>query len=63
MNKRVSGTLKRFWLGTAVDAFVIRNCIMKTYAVNQAKWKPAQEWCKDRLLEFKIITEKELGIK
>jgi hypothetical protein len=35
----------------------------KTYAVNQAKWKAAQEWCKDRLLEFKIITEKELGIK
>jgi hypothetical protein len=35
----------------------------KTYAVNQAKWKAANEWCKDRLLEFKIITEDELGIK
>ena len=35
----------------------------KTYAVNQAKWKSADEWCKDRKIEFKIITEKELGIK
>jgi len=35
----------------------------KTYAVNQAKWKAADEWCKDRLLEFKLITEDELGIK
>ena len=34
-----------------------------TYAVNQAKWKAADEWCKDRKIEFKIITEKELGIK
>ena len=35
----------------------------QTYAVNQAKWKAAEEWCADRLLEFKVITEKELGIK
>ena len=35
----------------------------KTYAVNQAKWKAADEWCKDRKIEFKIITEKELGIR
>jgi hypothetical protein len=36
----------------------------KTYAVNQAKWKAASEWCKDRVLEFKVITEEELfGIK
>jgi len=34
----------------------------KTYAVNQAKWKAAKEWCDDRLIEFKIITEYELGI-
>jgi hypothetical protein len=32
----------------------------KTYAVNQAKWKAASEFCKDRLIEFKIITENEL---
>jgi hypothetical protein len=34
-----------------------------TYAVNQAKWKAAKEWCADRMLEFIVITEKELGIK
>ena len=36
---------------------------VKTYAVNEAKWKAAQEWCKDRMIEFKIITEDNLGIK
>ena len=36
---------------------------VKTYAVNQAKWKAADEWCKDRRIEFKIITEDHLGIK
>ena len=35
----------------------------KTYEVNQAKWKAAREWCADRKVEFKIITEKELGIR
>lgn len=35
----------------------------KTYAVNEAKWKAAKEWCADRMLEFKIITEDELGIR
>jgi hypothetical protein len=35
----------------------------KTYAVNQAKWKAASEWCKDRMIEFRIITEEELNIK
>ena len=33
------------------------------YARNQAKWKVAKEFCKDRRWEFKVITEKELGIK
>ena len=33
------------------------------YAKNQAKWKSANEWCLDRGFEFKVITEKELGIK
>ncbi len=36
---------------------------MKTYAVNQAKWKAAQEFCADRLIEFKVITEDHLGIR
>ncbi len=35
----------------------------QTYAVNQAKWKAANEWSKDRGVEFKIITERELGIR
>jgi len=35
----------------------------KTYAVNQAKWKAADEFCKDRMIQFKVITEDELGIR
>jgi hypothetical protein len=31
--------------------------------VNKAKWKAAVEFCEDRRIEFKIITEDELGIK
>ncbi len=33
-----------------------------TYIVNQAKWKAAEEFCKDRNWEFRILTEKDLGI-
>ena len=33
------------------------------YAKNQAKWKAAREFCADRMWEFKVITEIELGIK
>lgn len=33
-----------------------------TYAINQSKWKAATEFCKDRGWEFKILTEKDLGI-
>ena len=35
---------------------------LQTYAVNEAKWNSCKEWCKDRMLEFRIITENELGI-
>ena len=35
----------------------------QTYAVNQAKWKAADEFCKDNRIEFRIITEEELGIR
>jgi len=38
----------------------IRECY--TYATNQTKWKRAREWCADRQWQFKVITEKELGI-
>jgi hypothetical protein len=33
------------------------------WAKNQAKWKAAKEFCKDRQWEFKILTENDLGIK
>ena len=33
------------------------------YAKNQAKWKAATEFCEDRMWEFKVMTENELGIK
>lgn len=37
----------------------------KTYEVNKAKWKAAEEFCKDNMIYFKIITEDDLdlGIK
>ena len=33
-----------------------------TYATNQAKWKAASEWCEDRGMNFRLITEKELKL-
>jgi hypothetical protein len=33
---------------------------LKTWKVNEAKWKEAEEFCLDRKWEFKIITEKHL---
>ena len=35
---------------------------VREYAKNQAKWKAATEYCLDRGLEIKILTETELGI-
>ena len=35
---------------------------VKTYGVNNAKWKAAQDYCEDRKWKFVIMTEKELGI-
>jgi hypothetical protein len=34
----------------------------KTYVVNQEKWKAADIFCQEHGWEFKILTEKELGI-
>lgn len=34
-----------------------------TWGVNQAKWKAAEEYCKDRNWNFIKMTEQELGIK
>ena len=36
---------------------------VKTWMINQAKWKAAKEFCADRNYEFKIMTEDDLGIK
>lgn len=36
---------------------------VKTWGVNDAKWKAARSYCADRGWEFQIWTEKELGIK
>lgn len=33
-----------------------------TWGINSAKWKAAEEYCKDRKWKFVIMTEKELGI-
>lgn len=35
---------------------------VKTYAVNDAKWKAAKEYCDDRRMQFLILTEKELKV-
>ena len=36
---------------------------VKTWGINSAKWKAAEEFCADRKWKFMILTEKELGIK
>jgi hypothetical protein len=33
-----------------------------TYEKNLSKWKSTEEFCKDNLMEFKIITEDDLGL-
>ena len=33
-----------------------------TWGVNEAKWKAAIEYCKDRQWTFKVITEEHLGL-
>lgn len=36
---------------------------VKNWGINEAKWKAALEYCKDRKWTFQIITEKELNIR
>ena len=36
---------------------------VKTYSINEAKWKSASEWRGNNDMEFKILTEEELGIR
>ena len=35
----------------------------KDWSINNSKWHAASEWCKDRGIEFKIITEKDIDGK
>jgi hypothetical protein len=32
------------------------------YAKNQSKWEAAKEYCGNRLWEFKVLTEDDLGV-
>ena len=34
---------------------------VRTWGVNKAKWEAAIEWCNDRGMEFKILTEDHVG--
>ena len=36
---------------------------VKTWTINEAKWKSAIEFCLDHGMEFKILTEDHLNIK
>tara|TARA_R110000822_G_scaffold3972_15_gene17003 strand:+ start:534 stop:971 length:438 start_codon:yes stop_codon:yes gene_type:complete len=36
---------------------------VRAWGVNEAKWNAANEYCKDRGWDFKIMTEYELGLK
>ena len=36
---------------------------VKTWGINEAKWKYATEWCNNNDMEFKILTEDHLNIK
>lgn len=35
---------------------------IKTYEVNQSKWKAAKAWCDERNISFKVLTEKQLNL-
>lgn len=34
-----------------------------TYVVNQSKWKAADKFCQENGWEFRVLTEKDLGLK
>ena len=35
---------------------------IKTYGINSARWKAAEKYCLDKKWQFKILTEKDLGL-
>ena len=36
---------------------------VKTWSINEAKWKYATKWCEANDMQFKILTEDDLGIR
>ncbi len=36
---------------------------VKTWTINEAKWKHASKWCEANDMQFKILTEDDLGIR
>jgi len=36
---------------------------VRTWGINEAKWKAAKEYCEDRGWSFHIFTENEIGVK
>ena len=36
---------------------------VRTWGINEAKWKSATEWCNNNDMEFKILTEDHLNIR
>ena len=72
--KESNGKVKRY----VIEVKPLKHCVPPTkgrkqkrtfirevaeYAKNQAKWKAARSFCEMRQLTFKVVTEKELGIK
>lgn len=51
-NKTPSGRISRRYLNE-----------VKTFGINDAKWKAARKFCEERSWKFEIMTEKHLGIK
>ena len=59
--KESTGQIKKYLIEVKPKRQTVEPVV--EYAKIQAKWKAAKEFCKDRLWEFKIITEDDLGIK
>jgi hypothetical protein len=68
-----NGTLQKYLIEIKPERFTKPPAIPKKktkrfidevfqYSVNDAKWKAAFEFCKDRNMTFMILTEKDLGI-
>jgi len=51
-------------LGSTKEAIALRRAeIEGEIKLNKAKWRAAENYCANRQMKFKILTEKELGIK